>query len=256
MYVQPYPAPVAPVVLQSDPPTKADGSALDGHLTAWEKKKASVMSLRAEVAFTRTDAAFKKGTTFTGVVVCLKPNYTALRLVNAGDPTGTDAEAYLCDGKTVYVHNEARKTVTDVGLPPKWPFRWLGAGTNPALALLTGLTAAELKERFEVGLLKTDDHYVYLDIRPRSDRDRREFQHLRLALYGPGRATAKFAYLPAQVYILRPSGDAEVWKFTNPQVDSPDIDAKAFDFKALKGWKVQTAPPLPAELEHWLSGKP
>ena len=138
---------------------------------------------------------------------------------------------------------------------PTPEYSGLGAGTNPALALLTGMTTPALKERFDISLFKADDHYIYLDFTPRRDEDSREFRHLRLALYGPGEVTAKFAYLPAQMYILKPGGDTEVWTFTDPQVDAPDIDAQVFQFVPLAGWKVQKAPRVPAELERWLSGQ-
>ena len=256
VYAQPYTVPATPVGGPADPPpATAEEAALAGHLAAWEKKKASVTSLRAGVALKRTDAVFKKDTSFTGAVLLKKPNFAALRLENAGDPTKAGYEAYRCDGKAIYAYNGGQKTITEVALPPQWPFRWLGAGTNPVLALLTGVTTPALKERFDIRLFKADAHYIYLDFKPRRDEDGREFRHLRLALFGPGEATAKLAYLPAQVYILKPGGDAEVWTFTDPQVDAPDIDEQAFQFVPLTGWKVQKAPRVPAELERWRPGQ-
>ena len=105
-------APVVPPI----PPTKPTDPKLDACLVAWEKRATSTNNLRVEIALTRTDAVFKKTATFTGVILFMKPNFAVLRLDNAADPTKTDYEAYICDGKTVYFYHGATKTVTEI----KW----------------------------------------------------------------------------------------------------------------------------------------
>lgn len=237
-------APVAgqpPLPPAAVPIAKADPK-LDPHLDEWEKKMRGVVNLRTEIGLTRTDAVFKKATNFTGVVLCMKPNFAVLRLDNSGDPTKTDYEAYICDGKAVYAYNGVAKTITAFKLPQA------GAGVdNLMLDFLSGMKAKDVKERFDITLFKTDENYIYLDIKPLLGKDQREFKHLRLALYGPGANTAKFAYLPAQVNMLKPNDDTEVWKFTNPQVDLPGVDATKFQFVKIeaKDWKFQEAPPAP-----------
>jgi TIGR03009 family protein len=253
VYVQPYVVPAVPVVIgPSDPPIaiapapheKVAETALDRHLNAWEEKTADVTKLRAEFTLKRTDAAFKKDTNYRGVMLWMKPNFFVMRLDNAADKT--DYESYICDGKAVYIYSGLQKTLTQIDLPPKWPFQRLMTDI-PVLDLFTRMKAKDAKERFDITLFKTDDHYLYLDIKPRLSKDRQEFEQLRVALHGPGTATEKFAYLPAKVYILKPNGDSESWKFTNPQVNLPGVDAKAFQFVEIKdkGWKVQKLPVLP-----------
>ena len=249
VYVQPYVVPAVPVVVgTSDPPPvaiapapheKVAETALDRHLSAWEEKTAGITNLRVEITLKRTDAVFKKDANFSGVVLCMKPNFFVARLDNADYPTETDYEAYICDGKAVYAYNGIQKTITQIDLPKNQP-----SVDNLILDFLTGMKAKDAKERFDITLFKTDEHYLYLDIKPRLSKDRREFEQLRVALYGPGSDTEKFVYLPAQVYILKPNGDSESWKFTNPQVNLPDVDAKAFQFVEIKdkGWKFQKAP--------------
>jgi TIGR03009 family protein len=234
--------PVTPVPPPA-PAAKAADPKLDGHLGEWEKKMASVKNVRTEISLKRTDTVFKKDTNYTGVVLCMKPNYAILRLDNAADmtPTKIDYEAYICDGKSVFVYEGLKKTVTEIKIPQNQ------AGVdNLMLDFLAGMKAKDAKERFDITLFNTDEHYIYLDIKPLRPADQREFQQLRLALYGPGPKTAQFAYLPAQVYMMKPSGDTEVWKFSNTMVDIPKVTADVFKFTEVpKGWNFQQAPQGP-----------
>ena len=226
-----------PVPPPAAPPAKAADPKLDAHLVEWEKRMVSVVNLRTEIALKRTDAVFKKDTNYTGVVLCMKPTYAVLRLDNANDPTKTDYEAFICDGKAVYAYDGIKKSITKITIPQNQ------AGVdNLMLDFLAGMKAKDVKERFDINLFKSDEHYIYLDIKPLRPADQREFSHLRLALYGPA---TKFAYLPAQVYMLKPGGDSEVWKFTNPQVDIPGVAPANFAFVPIKGWEVKEAPPAP-----------
>lgn len=246
VYVQPCPA---PCVIVSAPPAappsvaeKPLDPAVEAHLVAWEKKIAGLTNVRAEVSLRRTDVVLKKETNYNGVVLCLKPNYLIMRLDNPTDPTKTDYEAYIHDGKSWYIYEAKKKTITEVKVPVDPSLRWLWSGDTPVLDLLTTPRAKAISERFEVRLFKTDDHYVYLEFQPRLDKDAREFKQLRLALYGPGEATAKVAYLPAQLYILKPNGDSEAWKISSPQVDIPGVRPQDFKKAEIPGWKVERAP--------------
>jgi len=222
------------------PPVKAADPKLDGHLVERAKKMAGTVKLRTEITLKRTDAVFKKDTNFSGVVLCMKPNFAVLRLDNTGDPTKADYEAYICDGKAVYAYNGVQKTITKIPLPQNQP-----GVDNLMLDFLSGMKAKDVKERFDINLFKTDENYIYLDIKPLRPNDQREFTHLRLALYGPGPNTAKFAYLPAQVYMLKPNGDSESWMFTKPQVDIQGVTPANFAFVPVKGWDMKEAPAAP-----------
>src|SRR5262249_47115584 len=143
------------------PPAKAADPQLDAHLAQWEKKMTSVVNVRTEITLKRTDVVFKRDTNFKGVVLCMKPNLAILRLDNVADPTTTDYEAYICDGKSVYVYEGLKKTITEIKIPQNQ------AGVdNLMLDFLAGMKAKDVKERFDINLFKTDEHYVYLDIKP------------------------------------------------------------------------------------------
>lgn len=230
-------APQPPAPPPAPPAAKPADPKLDLHLAGWEKRMADVKNLRTEVGLKRTDAVFKKDTNYSGVVLCMKPTLAVLRLDNADDKTKTDYEAYICDGKAVYAYNGVQKTITQIDIPQNQ------AGVdNLMLDFLSGMPANVVKQRFDINLFKTDDNYIYLDIKPLRPNDQREFAHLRLALYGPA---TKFAYLPAQVYMLKPNGDAELWKFNNPQVDIPGVAPANFQFVPVKGFEVKKVPPAP-----------
>ena len=113
---QPPAVPGAPVAGQPvqplQPAPKAADPKLDPHLVEWEKKMTGVVNLRTEIALARTDSITKKTTNFSGLVLCMKPNFAVLRLDNTADPKKEDYEAYICNGKAIYAYNGVAKTIT------------------------------------------------------------------------------------------------------------------------------------------------
>ena len=213
---------------------------LDAHLAGWEKQMRGLNSFRFDLALERKDpssAIFKGEAKFTGSVLGMKPNLARLRLDNAADPK--DYEAFICDGRFVYAYNGLQKTITKHKLPdPR---------TNPAgetgnliLDFVSGMKARDLKARFDLSVFKEDADYIYLDIKPVLGKDKQDFQQLRLALYQPKHA--QVAYLPAQIFLVRPNGETEQWKLTNPMSDLKDLDRKAFELVNLPGFRLQEAP--------------
>jgi TIGR03009 family protein len=230
---QPPIPPPAPPVAQADPK-------LDAHLAQWEKKMGGVSNFRTVINLTRTEDTFKKKTNFTGVVLCMKPNFAILRLDNANDPKKIDYEAYQCDGKNLYVFDGPKKTVTRVKLQQNQGV------DNVMLDFLGGMKAADVKRRFDIKLFQEDANYVYMDIKPLQPADQREFKQIRMALYKDTPATTKWAYLPAQVFLLKPSGDTEEWKFSETQIGIEGVKPELFAFtKAPAGFELKDAPATP-----------
>lgn len=238
--------PAAPVMPQPTPPgpvvgVRAVDPEVEGHLKAWEEKTAGVNSLRTNVAVVRRDAFLKRETKHSGSLLLLRPNYFVLRLDNDDDTTKADYEGYICDGKMLYVYNGALKTITELPLPLKGLFAAI-YGNNTLLELLVDVKSKDLVERFDTTVFKRDENYVYLDLVPRNERDRREFDRVRVALYGP---KTEFAYLPAQVAVIRPNGDMEHWKFTGPKANTLEVKPSNFAFVPIKDWSVKPAPRKP-----------
>ena len=115
----------------------------------------------------------------------------------------------------------------------------LGLDEFLPLSAISGRVAMGLANRFDVVLFKEDQFYIYLDLKPRQGKDKRDFQHIRMALYGP---KTEFAYLPAQIYIVRANGETEQWKLSKPKVNIPDLDPrKLFEFESVPGFRFQKA---------------
>lgn len=231
---------VSPAQPAAPPAVPVAQKTLDDHLVAWERTMSNVTNFRVEIALTKTDAVFKKARKYDGVVLCMKPNFAILRLNYTNDPTKNDYEAYICNGKSFFKYDGNEKSVTEYKVPP--PVANQAGGTdNLMLDFLSGLKAKEAKQRFDISLIKEDEFYVYLSIKPVLGRDKQEFQILSMALYGP---KTQFAYLPARVNKLNPNGDTELWDFTNPRVNLPGIDEKVFQYVEVKGFTVKQAPPM------------
>lgn len=237
---QPPAVPGGPPIPPPAPPAAQADPKLDGHLAQWEKKMGGVSNFRTVIELTRTEDTFKTKTNFTGVVLFMKPNFAVLRLDNADPKQKGDYEAYQSDGKNLYVFDGPKKTVTRVKLQQNQ------GADNVMLDFLGGMKAKDVKARFDVKLFQEDNNYVYLDIKPLQPADQREFKQIRMALYKETPATAKWAYLPAQVFLLKPNRDTEEWKFSETQLDIAGVKAELFAFaKPPAGFELKDAPAAP-----------
>jgi|GEM_PF-853776 len=211
------------------------------HLKGWEDAMRGTSNFRSDFETIRTEPTFGKTTEYSGSVLCMKPNLARLRLVEKNKPA--NYEAFICSGKAVYHYDGARKTMTQHLIAPNLAT----GGDNLMLDFLSGMRANDALARFDITLPKDpDNHYVYLLIKPKMARDRQEFDEVRFAIYGPNLpATHKhLSYLPAQVFVKKPNGDTEVWKFQGPQTNLTGVTAKHFDYEAPpKDWTIQQAPP-------------
>jgi len=238
-------SPGVPTAPATPPPLPASvappDQKLEGHLASWEKTMTELKNFRFDLALKRTDPAatgiFKGEKDYAGEVLCMKPNYARLRLVYAADPR--DYEAFICNGKAVYAYNGLQKTITEHKLPDPRSSP-AGATDNLILDFMTGMKSRDLNDRFDLKLFKEDQYYIYLDIKPKLGKDKQDFQQLRLALYGP---KTDFAYLPAQVYLVKPNGETEQWKLSKPLTNIPNIDPrKVFEYENVPGFRFQQAP--------------
>lgn len=225
--------------------------ALAAHLAGWEKQARGVTAFRAEFTLTRMDAVFRKERRYAGSLLGLTSGSAVLRLENVNDKA--EYEAYICDGKALYAYSGLEKTVTEFRLPPPGgpdgfsprlarelcPTEWF------AVRLLSGATAKEAAKRFEVSLFKADDHYVFLELRPRLPKDRQAFTRARVAMYGPGVRPPHVPYTPAEVFVAKANGDTEHWTFAEVELNPPDVDETVFRFVEVPGFTLKKVPPPP-----------
>jgi TIGR03009 family protein len=230
---QPGLPPAAPAAPAIDP-------VLDDHLAKWQFTLGKATNFSAKFELTRTEAVFKKERKYSGAVLCMKPNLARLSIGSTTDKN--DFEAYICNGKSLYEYNWAAKTITEIPLAA-------GQGDNLMLDMLGGMTAEGAKKRFQITQFNPKDpNYVYLDIKPTLPKDKQEFEHMRFALYGPNVPAPFKPYMPAQMYMLKPNGDAEMWKFSDQVVDAQGVSAKVFEFvppDPKEKWNIRKATPPP-----------
>lgn len=233
------PAPVAP----PPPQAAAIDPVLVAHLKGWEGVMQAATNFYAECSVTRKNTVLKKEATYTGSIICLKPNLARMRLdkrAAGAKPDPNDYTAYICTGKEVYEYDGLAKQVTE------YPLRNGGVGDNLLLEFMAGaLTAKAVAERFELRHLQPNDPtYIYLEIKPRLPRDKAEFESMILVLFRPGIPKwQQAAYLPRTVVIRKQNGqEEETWDFPQPVVNAQGVKSADFVFvPPPKDWKVQKA---------------
>lgn len=231
-------------------------TSLDVHLAQWERATAKASSFSATFELTRTDAVFKKERKYAGSVLLMKPNLARISFSSATNKN--DYELYIFDGKSIFEYDWANKVVTEIPVQPGENgitielFRGIKI-TIPrfgtcGLDLLLGFQAAKAKERFQIEQFKGNDkNYIYFDISPTVGKDKQQFERMRVALYGPDVKPPYLPYMPVQLWLSKPNGDTEMWKFNaqrlDPKVDCKEIGPKAFQFEEPKGegWTIRKA---------------
>ncbi len=220
------------------PPPAPPAAALDAHLKGWEKAMGRLQNFSATFELTRKNAVFKNERVYDGSLLWMKP--TNSRLAIQGRADKADHEAFVCNAKSAFHYDAAKKTVTEFKAAPA------GAGADNLLfAFLGGMTAADAKTRFQLALKEENRNYVVLDVRPLLARDKQEFGHAVFALLAPTNVGKLPAYLPYDVWKQLPNGDTEVWKLRQHVADDPKVTAKLFEYEPVAGWKLQPAPALP-----------
>jgi TIGR03009 family protein len=226
-----------PVAPPPPPPAGPAPNALAAHLAGWENAMRGMTNFRANLDLTRTDAVFKKARKYTGSILCMKPNFARLRLDNTADPK--DYEAFICNGKSVFEYSGLMKTIVEHPIPAN-----AGPGQSDQLMLdfLSGMTAQAVQQRFQIAVFKEDANYVYLDIKPVLEKDRKDFVHVRFALLGPGVQAPHKPYLPVTVWVKKPNDDEELWSFNGHGINLPGVEKNMFEFQNIPGFTFQRAP--------------
>jgi len=172
---------------------------LDALLVQWEQRMTGVEGVVCKCAREEKSKAsgFKK--VYEGEARYLKPNYVALRMLQQGKGNEGNYELYVCTGKFLYEYRPQTKTlrIHDVA-PEQANFQ------NNFLSFLFGMNAAEAKRKFDLTLTKEDPNYIYIDIKPRFDADKRDFTRAQMVLFAKD-------MLPARLWFEAPNGDETTW---------------------------------------------
>jgi TIGR03009 family protein len=211
------------------------GKTLDEHLAAWEARMKEVSSLQmSEIERIDKDVTFKVVNQWKGTALYSKPN---LALLDLRQKDKQDRfERWVCSGAAMYEYRPSEKKIVIHQLPVKKD----GAISDENfLAFMFGMKAEDAKKRYVLQFSKdkdgkskeNDPYYVYIDIHPKEEVDKAEFEVARLVLH-------KDTYLPRQLWFRGPNGNETTWNI--PQaVSGVKIDRKLFMApEAPKGWTM------------------
>ena len=205
---------------------------LDSLLMAWEKNMTSVDSIYVQ-KLQRTEKD-KTGTkVYEGEARYMRPNLAALRLVQQANPNLY--ELFICTGNFLYEYRpQSRKLMIHELDQPK-----AGNFNNSFMQFLFGMSAVDAKRRYELTLAKDlsaeNPHYVYIDIKPRFEGDKREFTRAQMVLFGA-------TMLPRRLWFEHRNGNEILWDI--PNLDT-QVKLKQADFtppQAPQGWETVRVP--------------
>jgi TIGR03009 family protein len=150
-------------------------------------------------------------------------------------------EKILCNGSALYQWNPTDKEIRMQPLPQPKPGQVADDGP---MQFLLGMKAEEARRRYDLKLSKTDQFYFYIDVLPRFDQDKADFQQARLVLN-------RDSFLPRQLWFKQPNGNTVTWDI--PKIESgASLNVRDFDTPTPPpGWKIaqpvaqNPAPPQP-----------
>lgn len=103
------------------------------------------------------------------------------------------------------------------------------------------MTADDVKSRFDIKLVKEEEFYVHLQIGPKQERDKQEFESMLLVLFSE--KAKDMAYLPAVVVMQKNNAqELDQWTFKKPMSNVQGIKQADFSYQPPpKDWQVKQA---------------
>jgi TIGR03009 family protein len=142
------------------------------------------------------------------------------------------AERFVCTGTYLYQYVVRDKEIRAYELPK--PKEGQVADDN-FLSFLFGMKAVEARRRYDLKLANEDQHYVYVDILPRTQFDMSDFKRARIVLN-------KDSFLPRQLWFESANGSEITWDIpaikSGLQIARTNFDAP----KPPQGWKLVPVP--------------
>jgi len=180
-------------------PAAPNPARLDQLLQRWEQEMKGINSLACDLNRTTRDKTYGKDELFIGTAKYMKPNLAILDM--AKKDNAQVYEKYICSGQYLYEYVPASKVIRVHELPQPKPGQ---VSDDNFLSFLFGMKAEEAKKRYDMRLVKEDQHYIYIEILPKVAADKADFQKARLIL-----SAANF--LPRQVWFEQPNGNEITW---------------------------------------------
>jgi TIGR03009 family protein len=234
-------AAAAPAQQPPAPPSAGTPEQLNECLANWERQMTVVQSFIATVSRTDVKKVRNQNTVLTGEVRCMKKDagggkVDKLALLHIAEKDNPKSyEKFVCTGDVVYWFSPRESVIYYKKLRDKM-------ADDSFLNFLFEMKADSLRKRYDLTLVfpkgpddPTLKHYVYIDIKPRKEEDKVEFQRARLVLF-------RRDYMPAQLWFEEPNGDHHTWNLSD--IKANDAGVKATDFVAPEkpaGWKLEEA---------------
>src|SRR5262245_38099413 len=203
---------------------------LDMHLQGWEDQMKKISTLHMPgIKRVDKDNQLKFVSNWIGEAKYNKPNQAILALIR--EDKREIWEKWVCSGAAIYQFQPQQKQIILHQLPAKKDGQ---VSDENFLSFMFGMKAEDAKKRYGLQVTQgkeKDPYYVYIDIQPREDRDKADFEVARLVLH-------KDSYLPQQLWLRPANGDETTWDI--PQVKSGvALDRREFQApEAPKGWKM------------------
>jgi TIGR03009 family protein len=219
---------------------------LDAHLLRWEKEMKAVQTLLVQCTRTEKNNTFQYTDVYSGEAKYMKlpigatgqtENLASLYMQKQNKPEVF--ERFLCTGTHLYQYMPQQKEIRVYQLPPPKQGQ---VGDDSFLGFLFGMKAEEAKRRYDMQLVKEDQHYIYLKILPRFPADKADFQEARLVLM-------RDTFLPRQLWFRQPNADEVTWDMPRIQSGVP-LDRKEFvPPQPPAGWRLVEQPARAAGAE-------
>jgi TIGR03009 family protein len=209
---------------------------LDAVLDNWELVMTKVQTLEAKCERTTDDKVFNNKEIYRGSAKFMKgtgPGMTSRASLYMQNVNNTKVyEHLILSGAFLYEVAPAAKEIRVHKLPEPQ------AGQNVdhnLLALLFGMKAKDAKQRYQIDLVKADQHYFYLRVEPKMQNDKADFAVAQLAL-------VRSTYLPRQLEFQQANKNVVRWDL--PEIQTPaNLRPADFEPPALPaGWKMNQIP--------------
>jgi TIGR03009 family protein len=225
-----------PLLGQQPPARPLTPDQLDDALQKWERSMSGINSLVAQCTRTKVDKIYQSTDIYEGTAKYLrvgKTNYASLELYKRG--RRDIFEKFICSGNVVYEYAPQSKEIRVHDLPKPPPGQ---VADDNFISFLFGMKASEAKRRYQLTWVPPpagDRYYYYIDVRPRDQRDKAEFQRARLYLW-------RSNFLPRQLWFEEPNGNEITWDFPQMQTNV-SVNAREFGRPALPtGWQWSQTP--------------
>jgi TIGR03009 family protein len=239
-----------PTSSPADPPLDPARNKLDALLLKWEEKMKGVETLYATVRRTKLDYTYPEKAIvdgkpvfvpskeiFEGTAKYMKPNLARIELYRKDKPTVY--EKYIFTPTFVYEFNPGSKEIRAHEVPPAKPGQM---ADDNLLSFLLGMKAAEAKKRYDLRLAPEDQYYYYVEVFPRLQDDKAQFEKAQLAL-------VQTTMLPRQVVLFEPAtkgkGNQVTWDIPTMELGAR-LNRSEFEAPKLPGpdWRLVRAPKI------------